>query len=66
MLRVCEMVEEIGVAFDQKKDDARWRTVASWSQTIESEGYAFVSALQTFAENNGGKIKYMKDTPAML
>ena len=61
-LESVKWLEEIGVEFDQKEVTmpvgALWRR---GHKPLKSEGYAFVSALQTFVENNGGKI--ITDTP---
>lgn len=61
-LESVKWLEEIGVEFDQKEVTmpvgALWRR---GHKPLISEGYAFVSALQTFVENNGGKI--ITDTP---
>ncbi len=61
-LESVKWLEEIGVEFDQEEVTmpvgALWRR---GHKPLKSEGYAFVSALQTFVENNGGKI--ITDTP---
>lgn len=61
-LESVKWLEEIGVEFDQ--EEVTMPVCALWRRghkPLKSEGYAFVSALQTFVENNGGKI--ITDTP---
>ncbi len=61
-LESVKWLEEIGVAFDP--DEVSMPVGALWRRghkPLKSEGYAFVSALQTFVEANGGKI--ITDTP---
>lgn len=50
-------LEEVGVEFDT--EDVTMPVGALWRRghkPLKNEGYAFVSALQTFVENNGGTI----------
>lgn len=61
-LESVKWLEAIGVEFDQ--DEVTMPVGALWRRghkPLKSEGYAYVSALQTFVENHGGKI--ITDTP---
>ncbi|MDH6363892.1 urocanate reductase [Enterococcus sp. PF1-24] len=56
-LESVKWLEEIGVEFDKK--DVSMPVGALWRRghkPVKSEGYAYVSALQTFVEANGGMI----------
>lgn len=61
-LESVKWLEEIGVEFDYKHVDmpvgAKWRR---GHKPLKNEGYAFVSALHNFVNENGGKI--LTDTP---
>lgn len=56
-LESVEWLEDIGVEFDKK--DVTMPVGALWRRghkPLKNEGYAYVSALQTFVEENGGVI----------
>ncbi len=61
-LESVEWLEEIGVEFDKEQVEmpvgAKWRR---GHKPLKNEGYAFVSALKRYVEDNGGQI--ITDTP---
>lgn len=61
-LESVKWLEKIGVEFDQHQVEmpvgAMWRR---GHKPVKDQGYAFVSALQKYVQDNGGKI--MTDTP---